>query len=141
MHGIKRRILYVTLFELFGILFTTIGLIYVSGRAVEQSSLVATITSVMAIVWNFAYNTAFERIEAKLGRKGRSLVCRAVHAVGFETGLALAVVPMLAFTLDISLVTAFLANVGIMVFFMVYAFFFNLAFDSIFGLPLSCRNA
>ena len=140
MHGIKRRITYVALFELFGILFTTYGLVLVSGREAGQSSLVATITSVLAILWNFAYNAGFEYLEARMGSQGRSLPCRMMHAVGFELGLAMAVVPVLAFALDISLWAALLTNAGIMIFFMGYAFFFNLAFDFVFGLPLSARG-
>ena len=140
MHGIKRRITYVALFELFGILFTTYGLILISGREAGQSSLVATIISVLAIVWNFTYNTGFEYLESWLNRKGRSFVCRLVHAVGFELGLAITTVPLLAFALGISLWAALLANVGIMLFFMGYAFCFNLVFDSVFGLPLSAQG-
>lgn len=139
MQGIKRRITYVALFEIVAIVITTYGLAFISGRDLAQSSVVATITSVLAIIWNFAYNMAFEYFEAKRRRTGRTLTIRVVHAVGFEIGLALVVVPMLAIVLDISLWTALLTNIGIMLFFMGYAFVFNLAFDKVFGLPLSAQ--
>lgn len=139
MQGIKRRIVYVALFEVIAIALTTCCLAFVSGREIGQSGIVATLTSVLAIVWNFAYNAAFEYVEAKRARPGRSMLCRAAHAVGFELGLALMVVPMLAHVLRISLWAALLTNIGLMLFFMFYAFVFNLAFDKVFGLPLSAQ--
>jgi len=140
MQGLKRRVTYVALFESIAIVLTTYGLAFISGRDLGQSGLVAAITSFMAIVWNFGYNFIFEYVEAKMARSGRSLTLRAIHAAGFEIGLGLMVIPMLAFALDISLWTALLTNIGIMLFFLVYTFFFNLAFDRVFGLPLSARG-
>lgn len=140
MQGIKRRVTYVALFELFGILFSTYGLVLISGRDPGTSSLVATVTSFLAMGWNYLYNSAFEYCESRLGRKGRSIVCRVLHAVGFEVGLATMGVPLLAFVLGVSLWAALMTNVGLMLFFMGYAFVFNLAFDFVFGLPLSARG-
>ena len=139
MQGIKRRAAYVALYELIAVIITTYGLAYISGRDLAQSGLVAAITSFLAIIWNVGYNYGFEYIEAKLARAGRSLICRVIHAVGFEIGLALMVVPMLALTLKVSLLTALLTNIGIMAFFLGYTFVFNLAFDRVFGLPLSAQ--
>ena len=139
MQGLKRRVTYVVLFEILAIAMTTYGLAFISGRDISQSSLVAAITSGLAIIWNFAYNAGFEYLESKYSRAGRSLIIRILHAVGFECGLAVMVIPMLAIALDISLLAALLTNIGIMIFFMVYAFAFNLAFDKVFGLPLSAQ--
>jgi uncharacterized membrane protein len=41
--------------------------------------------------------------------------------------------------LDISLTTAFLANLGLLVFFFFYAIAFTWCFDRVFGLPASAR--
>lgn len=140
MQGVKRRIVYIMLFEIIAIVITTFGLTGITGRDIGRSGLVATVVSVLAIVWNLGYNTLFEYLEAKFTNGGRSLVCRTVHAVGFEIGLAVLVVPTLAVMLHIGIWTAFLTNIGIMIFFMFYAFVFNLAFDRVFGLPLSARR-
>lgn len=137
MQGIKRKVVYVILFELVAIILTTYGLTLITGRNMEESGVVACITSFLAIVWNLGYNTGFEYLEARLGSGGRSLACRVVHAVGFEIGLAMMVVPVLAYVLRLSLWAALLTNIGIMLFFMAYAFVFTLAFDKVFGLPLS----
>ena len=140
MQGLKRRITYVVLFEVIAIVVTTFGLTHISGRDVSQSGMVATVVSVLAILWNFGYNAVFEYMESKYGKGGRSLACRVVHAVGFELGLATMTVPTLAVLLGVGLMTALLANVGIMLFFMGYAFAFGLAFDRVFGLPLSAQK-
>lgn len=140
MQGIKRRITYVALFEIIAIVITTFGLTHISGRDVQQSGLVATVVSILAIVWNIVYNYGFEYLESRYTDGGRSVVCRVVHAVGFELGLAMLTVPTLAVLLHISLWTALLTNIGLMLFFMGYTFVFSLAFDRVFGLPLSAAG-
>jgi uncharacterized membrane protein len=60
-----------------------------------------------------------------------------MHAIGFEGGLVIFLVPMIALTLRVALTEAFLMDIGLTVFFLVYAYIFNLIFDAIFGLPAS----
>lgn len=141
MQGVTRRITYVALFEVVAIILTTFGLTHVSGRDVGQSGLVATAVSFLAIVWNLGYNILFEHIESKCAGGGRSLRSRTVHAIGFELGLAMMTVPTLAVLLRIGLWNALLTNMGLMLFFMIYTFVFSLAFDRVFGLPLSAQKA
>jgi len=52
------------------------------------------------------FNALFERLERKRGWT-RTFAVRSVHALLFEAGLILAVVPLAAWWLDISLVRAF----------------------------------
>ena len=49
--------------------------------------------------------------------------------------------PTIAWWLDISLWQALLMDLGLVVFFLVYTFVFNWAFDAIFGLPASAAAA
>ena len=46
-------------------------------------------------------------------------------------------VPIMAWWLDVTLLTAFVADLGILAFFFVYAIVFTWTFDRIFGLPQS----
>jgi len=92
------------------------------------------------MAWNFVYNLLFEKWEARRGRRGRSLLLRAAHATGFELGLVTMLVPLFAWVLGVSLLTALLLNAVMIVFFLVYGFVFNLAFDRLFGLPLSAQG-
>lgn len=140
MQGIKRRIVYVVLFELFAILLATTLIRWLSGSPASHAGIVAVASSAIALGWNFVYNGLFERWEARQSRKGRSLLRRAAHAIGFECGLVVMLVPLFAWVLGISLWEALLYNLGMILFFLAYTFLFNLAFDRLFGLPLSAQG-
>ena len=135
MQGIKRRIVYVALYEAIAIACTTAGLAGLAHHDAGAASIAAVLASATAVAWNVIYNTLFEAWEAKQARGGRSLLRRIVHAVGFEGGLVLAIVPMFAWTLRTSLADAFMLDIGLVVFFTAYSFAFNWAFDLVFGLP------
>ena len=135
MQGIKRRIVYVALYEAIAIACTTAGLAGVADHDAGASGLAAVLASATAVAWNVIYNTLFEAWEARQAKGGRSLLRRIVHAIGFEGGLVLAIVPMFAWALGTSLVDAFLLDIGLVVFFTAYSFAFNWAFDLMFGLP------
>ena len=137
MQGIKRKIVYVALYEAIAIACTTAGLAGLTHHDTAQAGIAAVLASATAIAWNVAYNALFEAWEARQTTRGRSLLRRVVHAAGFEGGLVLAIVPMFAWTLGTSLMDAFMLDIGLIVFFVLYSFAFNWAFDLVFGLPKS----
>lgn len=137
MQGIKRKVVYIGLFELIAIAVTTVGFSWFSGQGAERAGVVAVLTSAVAVAWNLAYNTAFERWEARQTVKGRSFKRRVAHALGFEGGLTVILVPLLAWLLQVTLWQALVLDLGLIVFFLAHAFVFNLAFDHVFGLPAS----
>ncbi len=135
MQGIKRKIVYVTLYEALAILFATLGLALLSGQGMAHSGALSVMASAIAVVWNFIYNTAFERWEARQTSRERTVVRRVLHAAGFEVGLVLALVPTIAWWLDIGLLHAFVLDLWLIVFFLVYTFVFTWCFDRVFGPP------
>lgn len=137
MQGIQRKIVFVTLYELFAIAFSSFGLFMLSDSGLGHASVAAVAASAIAVIWNLVYNSLFERWEARQATKGRSVARRIAHAVGFEGGLVLTLVPLFAWWLGISLWQAFVLDLGLIVFFLIYTFVFNLAFDRVFGLPSS----
>lgn len=137
MQGIKRKIVYVGLYEALAILFATLGLALLSGQGMAHSGVLSVMASAIAIVWNLIYNTAFERWESRQASRERTVGRRVLHAVGFEVGLVLALVPTIAWWLGIGLLHAFVLDLGLIVFFLVYTFVFNWCFDRVFGLPAS----
>ncbi len=141
MQGIKRKVVYITLYEIIAITMSTAGLALLSGANMGHASVAAVAASAIAVVWNLVYNTLFERWEARQATRGRSLLRRAAHAIGFEGGLVVTLVPLFAWWLEISLWQAFVLDLGLIVFFLVYTFVFNLLFDRIFGLPTSAQPA
>jgi len=137
MQGLRRRIVYVTLYELIAIAATSIGLAVFSDSSVERAGVAAVVSSAVAVAWNVVFNTLFERWEARQSVRGRSLARRAAHAIGFEGGLVVTLVPFFAWWLDISLWQAFVLDLGLLMFFLVYTFVFNWVFARVFGLPAS----
>ena len=141
MQGIKRRVVYITLYEAIAIVAASIGLAAMSGQGLGHSGALAMIASVIAVVWNLAFNALFERWEARQTVRGRSVWRRVAHAIGFEGGLVMFLVPTFAWWLDISLMQALVMDLGLVIFFLVYTFVFNWAFDAAFGLPASASGA
>ena len=62
---LKRRIVYVTIFELIAIISSTFVLMKLSGSDAAESLPVAVMVSLAAVIWNFLYNTAFEAWERR----------------------------------------------------------------------------
>ncbi|WP_368355564.1 MULTISPECIES: PACE efflux transporter [Comamonadaceae] len=140
MQGPWRRVVYVSLYELIAIAFATAGLAMLTGQGAGHSSAVAVACSVIAIVWNVGFNWAFERWESRQAVRGRSVARRVAHAIGFEGGLALILVPLFAWWFDVSLWQALVMDLGLLLFFLGYTFVFNWLFDRVFGLPASARG-
>lgn len=136
--AMKRRVGYSLLYEFIAIICTTI-LLMILGNSLEKSLPMAMGTSVLAIIWNLIWNTFFEFLEKRFKWKGRSVGVRVVHAIGFEGGLSIICIPFLSWWLGIPLIEAFFTEIGILVFFLIYTYVFNLGFDKIFGLPESAR--
>jgi uncharacterized membrane protein len=140
MQGIKRRVVYVVLYEAIAIAAATVGLMAMSGQGAGHSGVLAVIASAIAVVWNLGFNATFEYWESRQARRGRSVARRVAHAVGFEGGLAAILVPVFAWWLDVTLLQALWMDLGLLVFFLVYTFVFNWVFDRVFGLPLSAQE-
>ena len=137
MQGARRKIVYVTLYELFAIAISSTGLAAGSGASLERAGVIAVASAVIAIVWNLVYNTLFERWESLQRVRGRSLGRRVAHAIGFELGFLVLLVPLFAWWFGISLEHALVLEIGLAMFFLLYTFVFNWAFDRVFGLPAS----
>lgn len=138
LQGAKRRVIFVGLYELIAIAVSSL-LFMAIGQDAGASGVMAVAASTIAIGWNLAFNWLFEKWEAGQSQKGRSLLRRIVHAIGFEGGIAAMLIPLMAWWFNISLWEATVLEAGILVFFMVYTFAFNWAFDRIFGLPASAQ--
>lgn len=132
-----RRVLQAVLYEVFAIAFVgpVLGLLFDKPQA--STLALAVVMSTIALCWNYVFNAGFEWWETRQTLKGRSLVRRLVHGAGFEGGLTVLLVPVMGHWLDISYLSAFMANVGLLAFFFVYAIGFTWAFDRVFGLPQS----
>ena len=129
---IKRRLLYVALFELLGILFSTLLLMAINQGDMQESLPVAVIVSTAAVVWNFIYNTGFEAWEQRRQVLVRTFKIRTLHAVGFEGGLLLICLPLYMLWYGVGVWTAISMEIALLTFFLVYTFVFTLLFDQVF---------
>lgn len=131
---LKRRLTYVTVFEIIAIILSTLLLMILSHSDASESLPVAVMMSVAAVIWNFIYNTAFEAWERRKRLVHRTLWIRSAHAVGFEGGLVLICLPLYMVWYDVGLIQAFKMEVALLLFFLAYTFLFTMAFDKIFAL-------
>ena len=129
---IKRRLLYVALFELLGILFSTLLLMAISQGDAQESLPVAVIISTAAVVWNFIYNTGFEAWEQRRQVLVRTFKIRTLHALGFEGGPLLLCLPLYMLWYGVGVWTAISMEIALLTFFLVYTFVFTLLFDQVF---------
>ena len=141
VQGVRRRVVYVSIYELIAIAVVTVGLSRYTGQDMGHSGVMAVVSSAVAVVWNILFNTLFERWEARQAVRGRSLRRRVAHAIGFEGGLVFTLVPLFAWWFDISLWEALLMDLGLIVFFLCYTFVFSWVFDKLFGLPASALGS
>jgi len=126
---LARRIAYVTTFEILAILFATFLLSALSGGDAQTSLPVAAASSLAAVAWNFIYNALFEAWEERKGIVKRTVVLRVAHAVGFEGGLVLILIPLFMWWYSIGPWMALKMEIALLIFFLVYTFFFTLLFD------------
>lgn len=134
-----RKILYAVSFESLGVAVASGGLLVMSEASAYQSISLSTLAASLALAWSFVFNSLFERWEARQMRRGRSLGRRSAHAILFEGGLVVILVPVTAWWLKVGLWQAMAYEAGLIGLFILYTYLFTWAFDSLFGLPASAR--
>lgn len=135
-----RRVLQAVLYEVFAIAFVGPVLSFAFDKPATSTLGLAFVLSSIALAWNYVFNALFERWESRQSVRGRSFARRLAHGTGFEGGLVILLVPVMSYWLEISFGQAFVANLGLLVFFFVYAIAFTWTFDRVFGLPASARG-
>ncbi|MEA1063963.1 PACE efflux transporter [Apirhabdus apintestini] len=137
MQGIKRKLVYVTAYELTGMAISALGLALLSGNTPSTTGPLSVIITTIAVCWNLIYNTLFELWESRQPSRTRTIRRRIIHAVGFQLTLIVYLIPLIAWWMNVSLVQAFLLDVALIIIIPCYTFVYNWAFDKIFGVPAS----
>lgn len=142
MRGTADRIRHVISFEIVALsIITPLGA-WVFGVPMLDMGAVGAGAALIAAGWNYVFNLGFDHALARLrGSVRKTLALRVLHAVLFEAGLVLVLVPFVAWYLGVGLYEAFLMDLALTVFFLVYAFLFNWAYDALFPLPEPQRPA
>jgi len=96
---------------------------------------VSIVSATLATLWNLIYNWGFDAILQRWrGSTLKTPMLRVLHAVLFEGGLLVVLMPFIAWYLQVSLWQAFVMDVAFALFYMVYAFGFNWGYDRLFPL-------
>ncbi|MDS7968490.1 PACE efflux transporter [Acinetobacter sp. V117_2] len=139
MQGLKRRIVYVSSYEIIGMVISSVGLALLAGDSVEHTGPLSVMITTIAVTWNFIYNILYEKWEARQENKSRTVKRRIGHAIGFQITLVMFLIPLIAWWMNISLVAAFWLDVAFIIIIPIYTFIFNWTFDKLFGLPASAQ--
>lgn len=135
----QRKLVQALLYETGAVIVVTPIIVWVFDHDVASSFWLSVAMSTIAVAWNYLFNSGFESWERKQSVKGRSWQRRLAHGVGFEGGLALFFVPLIAWWLSVSWWVALITDASLLLVFFIYSIAFTWAFDRIFGLPDSAK--
>ena len=138
LRSLPDRIRQVALFELGGLILITPPFVWLSGVALRDSIGLLALIALIAAVWNGCYNTVFDWLDGRLtGRSAdhRPLRLRLLHALGFEGGLLTLSLPVIMWWTGMDWLTALIADIGLALSYVAYAFVFNLFYDRMFPIP------
>ncbi|BDY15175.1 membrane protein [Sulfitobacter pontiacus] len=97
---------------------------------------VGIVSATLATLWNLGYNVLFDLALQRLtGTTLKSRIVRVLHALVFEAGLLMVLLPFIAWYLGVSLWDAFVLDIALAAFYLVYSYVFNLIYDTLFPLP------
>jgi len=136
-----RRVLQSLLYEGIAVLIIAPVLSVVFDESAVSTFALSVILSTVALVWTYIFNTMFEHWEVRQRQRERTFRRRVAHGIGVEGGMVVFLVPIIAVWLQITLLEAFLADVGMLVFFFFYTIVFTWGFDKVFGLPKSAQES
>lgn len=136
------RIRHAICFEIGGILIATPLASLLFNLHVGDSAVIIVGSATVAMAWNYLFNLGFDHaLHARRGTTEKTVPLRILHAVLFEVGLLLMLMPLIAWYLGISLWQALLMDLAFALFYMAYAFAYNWAYDRVFPLPGWQENA
>ena len=128
--SITERVFQALGFEGLALLICTPLLVWVTGRPALEMGAVTLAISLLALSWNVIFNSLFDRLKVRLQLPGGGRT-RVLHALLFEGGLILLAVPLIAALMKISLLEAFILDIGVLLFFLPYTYVYHWGYDVI----------
>ena len=130
------RLRHTLIFEAIALFIVAVPGGWLLERPMEVMGALSLMFSVLAMSWNLLYNWLFDLWDRRYrGSVKRGFVIRAAHATLFEAGLVIAGLFLIAWWLEMTYWDAFLLDVSLSAFFLVYAFFYNWGYDTVFPVP------
>lgn len=124
----KERVFHAVIFEVTANVIIALSLAWLMNVSVLQSGSLSVISALTATVWNFIFNKLFDSLQKK-HQFQRTFLVRAIHAVGFETGLIISLIPVAMVMLNLTVAEAFFVEIGLVLFFLPYTMLFNWLYD------------
>lgn len=138
--SLPERIGHSLAFEGIAVLICAPALAWFMGKPLLQLGALTLMFSTVAMLWNVLFNYLFDRAQSHLGFE-RGLWVRASHALLFEGGLVIMLVPLAAWWLSVSLLEALLLDIGLILFFLPYTMAFNWIYDVLRARWIARREA
>ncbi len=136
MRSFSDRVRHTVLFEVLGLALVIPGGAMLFNLPATHMGVIGVGSATVATLWNFVYNLGFDHAMLRfIGHTRKSLALRVLHALLFEGGLLVLLLPPMAWYLGMGLWQTFVMDLAIVVFYVVYAFLFNLAYDRVFPIP------
>jgi uncharacterized membrane protein len=130
------RLRHAISFEIIGILLATPLGAFVFQLHAGESAVIVIGSATVAMAWNYVFNWGFDHLMQRLrGTTQKTLPLRIAHAVLFELGLLVMLMPLIAWYLGVTLWQALIMDLSFALFYMGYALVFNWAYDRMFPLP------
>ena len=126
----KRRIVHALNYEIILLVIIALALSFIFEMPLEVTGVLGVFMAVTSVIWNMVFNHYFEKFEAKHQLK-RTVRVRILHAIGFEGGLMLATIPMVAYAMNMSLWQAIVLDFSLTLCILVYTFIFQWCYDLI----------
>ena len=132
MRSTTSRIIHALSFELIGLVIVIPLFSLIFGVHMGEGAVIAVVGATIATVWNYLYNLGFDHLLLRLrGHAAKTLPLRIIHALLFEAGLLLALLPFIAWYLGVTLWQALQMDIAFALFYLAYAFVFNWVYDLI----------
>jgi len=122
------RIGHALAFEVIAVAICAPVLAWLMDQSLVHLGILTLMFSSVAMLWNMLFNILFDHLQRRMGFQ-RNLRARLVHAMLFEVGLIVVLVPLAAWWLSISLLEALVLDIGLILFFLPYTLGFNWAYD------------
>ena len=136
MRSIADRVRHALAFEIIGLAIFIPLFSWILQKSADEMGVIGVVSAFTATSWNFVYNWGFDLAMLRWAKTlHKTVAVRVLHALVFAAGLIVLLIPFIAWYLDISLWAALLVVIAIVVFYLVYAFFFNVAYDRVFPIP------
>lgn len=124
----KRRIVHALSYEIILLVIIAIALSFIFEVPMEVTGTLGIAMAVTSVVWNMIFNHFFEKYEQRK-KLQRTIRVRILHAIGFEGGLMLATIPMVAYAMNMTILQAILLDLGMTSCILVYTFIFQWCYD------------